>query len=524
MKVVTSDQMRLIDRSADNMGLTTEILMENAGRAVAEETKKLIGEITGKSILVLIGPGNNGGDGLVAARYLQDFGATVHLYLCSNRQPGDKNFQMTQERNITTIFAEQDADSSILVQELNSSGIVIDAILGTGKKRVLSGVYKQVLTKLLIAKEHNPQLKIIAVDIPSGMDADNGSIDQACPKADATITLGLPKTGLYNFPGAKRTGKLIIADIGIPESLSKDINTELITEDYVRSVLPNRSPNSNKGTFGRVMVVAGSINYVGAAYLACMGAARIGAGLVTLATPRSIHGILAAKLTETTYVPLPEVETGIAGATAFQVLKKQLPDYRVLLMGCGLGQHPETLKFIRSILFDTSQSHFAPAVLDADALNALAKTPEWWHKLGENAILTPHPGEMARLNQVSLEEIQQERLYFAQNAAKEWQKIVVLKGAYTIIANPDGRTRICPFANAALATAGTGDVLAGIITGLVGQNMPLFDAAVCGVHLHAAAAEILTSEMGNAGIIASDLLPVLPLLQKKLRDKNNNGN
>jgi ADP-dependent NAD(P)H-hydrate dehydratase / NAD(P)H-hydrate epimerase len=519
MKVVTSDQMRQIDRSADNMGLTTEILMENAGRSVAEETRKLVGDIKGKNIAVLIGPGNNGGDGLVAARYLQDFGGIVHIYMCSNRAANDKNFLLTQEKNVTTIFAEKDADASQLMHELNHCSIVIDAIFGTGKKRALTGVYKQTLTKLAVAKQNRPELMIIAVDIPSGMDSDNGTIDPVCPKADATITLGFPKTGLYNFPGAKRTGKVIIADIGLPPSLAKDINTELITEDYVRSVLPNRSPNSNKGTFGRVMVVAGSTNYIGAAYLACMGAARSGAGLVTLAAAESLIPILAAKLTETTYIPLPEADHGAIGADAFPVIKKQLPDYRVILMGCGLGQHAETVKFVKSMLFDSSQAHYTPVLLDADALNALSKQPEWWHKLGENVILTPHPGEMARLSDVSLEEVQKERLSFAQNAAKEWQKIVVLKGAYTIIADPDGRTRISAFANAALASAGTGDVLAGIIAGLIGQNMPLFDAAVSGVFLHAGAAELLIPEMGNAGIIASDLLTSLPRLMKKIREK-----
>jgi NAD(P)H-hydrate epimerase len=393
MKVVTSDQMRLIDRSADNMGLTTEILMENAGRKVAEETRNLIPEIAGKNVLVMIGPGNNGGDGLVAARYLQEYGANIHLYMVSSRSPEDKNYQKTQEINLNTVFAEKDGDSGILKNELKQCDIVIDAILGTGKKRVLTGIYKQVLTKLLVEKEKRPELKIIAVDVPSGMDADNGAIDPVCPKADVTITLGLPKTGLFNFPGAKRTGKVIIADIGIPESLSKDINTELITADYVKSILPNRSPNSNKGTFGRVMVVAGSINYVGAAYLACMGAARIGAGLVTLATPESLHGIMAAKLTETTYLPLPEAENGIIGSDAFNILKKHLPDYRVMLMGCGLGQHPETFKFIRSVLFDTSQSHFAPVILDADALNALARSSIWWQKLGRMQYSHPIPGK-----------------------------------------------------------------------------------------------------------------------------------
>jgi ADP-dependent NAD(P)H-hydrate dehydratase / NAD(P)H-hydrate epimerase len=518
MKVVTSDQMRQIDRTAAKSGLTTELLMENAGRAVAEEIHKLLGDLSGKNLLVLTGPGNNGGDGLVAARYLQEMGGLVNLYVCSPRSQSDKNYALTQERKIPTVHAENDADLTTLKHLLSTADVVVDAIFGTGKKRAFSGIYKEVLTRLASARENRPNLSVIAVDIPSGMDADNGSIDPACPKADATITLGFPKTGLYNFPGAKRVGKLIITDIGIPPHLAKDVNTELITDGYVKALLPNRSPNSNKGTFGKVLVIAGSSNYIGAAYLACMGAYRSGAGLVTLATARSLYPILAAKLTETTYLPLPEAEEGIIGNAAYPVIAGQLPDYRVVLMGCGLGQHEETVNLIKSVLFNSSQTHFTPVILDADALNALAKEQEWWHKLGENVILTPHPGEMARLTQASREEVQKEKLAFAQNAASEWHKIVILKGAFTVIAAPDGRTRICPFANAVLASAGTGDVLAGIVAGLVGQNMPLFDAAACGVYLHARAGEMLAEEMGNAGVMAGDLLPVIPRLLKRIKE------
>jgi hydroxyethylthiazole kinase-like uncharacterized protein yjeF len=516
--------MRQVDRNAESIGLTTEILMENAGRTVAEETSRLVGDVIGKNILVLIGPGNNGGDGLVAARHLNDSGANVYLFMCKPRPDTDKNYKSCLEKQMPVIDADSDVDLSGLTRLLNTCEIVIDAIFGTGIKRELAGTYKQVLTRLLAAKENGKQLTIIAVDMPSGMDADNGAIDPVCPKADATVTLGYPKTGLYNFPGAKRAGKVIIADIGIPPSLVKDINTELITEDYVKSILPNRSPNSNKSTFGKILVIAGSINYIGAAYLACMGAFRCGAGLVTLATAKSLQPILAAKLTEATYIPLPEADDGIIGPAAFSTLEKHLTDYRALLMGCGLGQHTETVKLLQSVLFDASQMHFKPVILDADALNALASSSEWWHRLGENVILTPHPGEMARLTDMPLTEVQKERLSFARNAAADWHKIVVLKGAYTIIAAPDGRTRICPFANAVLASAGTGDVLAGIIAGLVGQNVPLFDAAVAGVYLHARAGEMLAEQIGNAGTIASDLLPILPAIIKNIKLSNGYNN
>ena len=519
MKVVTAEQMHHIDQTAANVGLTTKILMENAGRAVAEETKKLLNGVMGKHLLVLTGPGNNGGDGLVAARYLEDWGAEVSLYLCSQRSPGDANYTLTQERKIDTISADQDTTFASLEQRLSVSEAVIDAVFGTGRSRAIEGIFKEVMERVTAAKEKRPELFVIAVDVPSGLDANTGAVDPSCPHANATITLGYPKPGLYNFPGAERAGKVIIADIGIPPTLARDITTELITEEWVRSVLPRRPASANKGTFGKVMVVAGSINYIGAAYLACMGAARAGVGLVTLSTARSLQPILAAKLTEVTYVPLPEAGTGIISSKATAILQERLADYNVLLMGCGLGQSADVVKFIKSTLFDVPQLRSMSLVLDADALNTLTQVPHWWQKLGQDVILTPHPGEMARLTGLSLDTVQQERLEIAQKTAREWQKVVVLKGAYTIVAAPDGQTKISQAANPGLASAGTGDVLTGIIAGLRAQGLSPFDAAACGVYLHAQAGELVRQEMGDAGMVASDLLPKIPRVIKTLKLK-----
>lgn len=510
MKVVTAEQMREIDRKADSIGLTAETLMENAGRAVAEETRKFIGSVIGKHILVIVGPGNNGGDGLVAGRYLEDWGAEVGFYLCRQRSGGDKNLALAQERAISVIQADQDKGFATLDGLLASSEVVIDAVFGTGRSRAVEGVFKQVLTRLVAAKQNNPKLSVIAVDVPSGLDSDTGAVDSSCPYADATVTLGYPKPGLFNFPGAERAGKVVVADIGIPPSLAENITTELITEDWARSVLPKRPADANKGSFGRVLVVAGSINYIGAAYLACMGAARVGAGLVTLSTASSLQPILAAKLTEVTYAPLPEAEAGVIAAEAASVLKQWLPDYEVLLMGCGLGQSAQVVKFIKSTLFGLSRSSSPALVLDADTLNILAQVPNWWQKLKHDAILTPHPGEMARLAGISVDEVQRERLEIARKAATEWHKVIVLKGAYTVVAASDGRARISQMANPGLASAGTGDVLTGVIAGLVAQGLSLFDAAACGVYLHGQAGEVVRRELGDAGMLAGDLLPVLP--------------
>jgi hydroxyethylthiazole kinase-like uncharacterized protein yjeF len=519
MKIVTAEQMRHIDRTAADMGLTTEILMENAGRAVAEETKKLMGKIVGKNVLVLVGPGNNGGDGLVAARYLEEAGARVTLYLSSNRPIDDKNYQLTQERKITTLNADQDEHFAKLDKVLSSSEVAIDALFGTGQSRTIEGKFKQVMTKINDARQKRPELFIIAVDVPSGLDTNTGAVDAVCISADATITLGYPKHGLYNFPGAEMAGKVFIADIGIPPILAKDITTELITEGWVKSVLPKRPARANKGTFGKVMVISGSINYVGAPYLACMGAARVGSGLVTLGTTKSLQSILATKLTEVTYAPLPETTNDVISSEAAVALRPHLSNYDVLLLGCGLGQDPGVVKFIKAILFTIPEVHLMLLVLDADALNVLAQIPEWWQKLNKDVILTPHPGEMSRLTGLPLNKIQQDRLVIAQQASAKWQKVVVLKGAYTIIAAPGGQTKICQEANPGLASAGTGDVLSGIIAGLAAQGLSSFDAAACGVYIHAQAGGWVRQEMGDTGMLASDLLPILPRVIKSIKEK-----
>jgi NAD(P)H-hydrate epimerase len=510
MKVVTAEQMREIDRSAASIGLPAEALMENAGRAVAEGTRKLIGSVIGKHVLVIVGTGNNGGDGLVAGRYLDDWGAEVSLYLCKQRSTDDKNLALALERDITIVQADQDKDFVRLGSLLGASEVVIDAVFGTGRSRAVDGVFKEVLTRVIKSKQENPKLMVIAVDVPSGLDSDTGAVDPSCPYADATVTLGYPKPGLFNFPGAERAGRVIIADISIPPNLAENIPTELITEDWVKSVLPNRPLGANKGSFGKILVVAGSINYIGAAYLACMGAARVGAGLITLSTASSLQPILAARMTEVTYAPLPEAEAGIIASKAASVLKRWLPDYDVLLMGCGLGQKAQVAEFVKSVLFGLVPGSSPALVLDADALNALAQIPNWWQKLSQDAILTPHPGEMARLAGVSVDDVQRQRLEIARKAAVEWRKVVVLKGAYTVVATSDGRARISQVANSGLASAGTGDVLTGVIAGLVAQGLSLFDAAACGVYLHGQAGEMVRREMGDAGMLAGDLLPALP--------------
>ncbi len=519
MKIVTADQVRQIENQAVNLGVSLETLMENAGNAVATQVRQVLHSAVGKRVLVLVGPGNNGGDGLVAARYLHDWGAKVNICLCASRAQNDRNLKLAMQCGIPIIHAYEGRALADLRASISSADVIIDALFGIGKIRSIEGIFKEVLQNVSMVKGTKSKPVLVAVDLPSGLDSDTGEVEPSCPSADITVTFGYPKIGLFSFPGAEKVGKLVIADIGIPQDLAQDIDVELITEEWVRETLPQRPLNAHKGSFGKVLVIAGSINYIGAAYLACMGAARVGAGLVTLATATSLQPILASKLTEITYIPLPEAETGVIGSQAISTLQLELSNYDVLLLGCGLGQHPETVEFVKSLLTDSSQlSAVSCLILDADAVNTLAQIPQWWRKLRQDAILTPHPGEMARLLGISAKEVQGSRLSITQRSAKKWKKTVVLKGANTIVAAPNGEAKVNNAANPALASAGTGDVLAGAIAGLAAQRLSLFDAAACGVYLHSRAGDIVAEELGDAGVIATDLLPVLPRVIKALRE------
>jgi len=518
VKVVTTAEMVDLERLSDAAGIPPSELMEHAGLAIARKIHSLVGNVAGCDILVLVGPGNNGGDGLVAARHLRDWGARVCVYLPVKRKEDDKNLQLVKERIIRIIVAEDDKKYADLHQALSTAEVVVDAIFGTGKLRPITGAIKDVLNRVRNEKKARPEMKIVAVDFPSGVDSDSGEADAATLAADMTITLGYPKIGLFYFPGSELTGKLEIVDIGIPSNLGENIATELITADWVRIKLPRRPRNAHKGTFGKVLICAGSMQYIGAAYLACEAAMRVGAGLVTLATAQSIQPIMAAKLTETTYAPLPEAEPGYIGGATARIVHERLADYDVLLIGCGLSQHPSVVNFVRDVLLKMPSSLKPKVVIDADALNALAQTPEWWKKLKRDAILTPHPGEIARLSGLSMKAISQDRLHAARECASKWNKTVILKGANSIIAAPDGKTRINAAANAGLASAGTGDVLAGTVAGLLAQGLSYSDAAACGAYLHTDAADTISSDLGDAGMIASDLLPALPKVIKNIKE------
>ncbi len=517
MKILTTSQIRLLEENCGRIGLTTDILMENAGKAVAEEVKRVLENIEQHPILFLIGPGNNGGDGLVAARLLDNWGGKVSVYILGQRPQDDPKLKLVRERGITCVDLAEDEGLKRLDELLASADAIVDAIFGTGITRRFSTIIATVLEKVSESKKERRAQRIFALDLPSGLNADTGEIDPDALYADYTITLGFPKPGLFKLPGATKVGRISVVDIGMPAHLVEEAVTELIIGDWVKSVLPERPPRANKGTFGRVLVVAGSINYIGAAYLACSGAMRVGAGLVTLAS--GLQPILASKITEVTYLPLPEIRPGIISPDAVKLIFQQLEGYNVLLMGCGLGQSESAVKLVKTILIEGHKQPLPPLVLDADALNTLANTSDWWTRLTADAILTPHPGEMARLAGMTVEEVQTDREGIARKMAEKWHKTIVLKGAHTVVASPQGKVKISLAANAGLASAGTGDVLTGAIAGLVAQGLPLFDAAACGVYLHTEAGEMVKARLGDAGMIATDLLPELPQVIKQIKEK-----
>ncbi|OBW63038.1 MAG: carbohydrate kinase [Dehalococcoides mccartyi] len=510
MEIISSVQMRQIEDACLKQGISTETLMENAGRAVAVFARHLLEEQNGCRVLILAGAGNNGGDGLVAGRYLRSWGEKVSIFVPFIDTPKGTTVQGCLEAS-GDIFA----GLAELEEHLADADLVIDALLGTGVNRPLEGIYKEALQMTANVRNTRPEMQVLAVDLPSGLNADTGQADDACLKADFTLSLGIAKQGLFTHRGLELSGAVSVADIGIPPELTTDIQAVLIEKDWAKSVLPVRSPHANKGNFGRVMIVAGSDRYIGAAILAGSAAMRVGAGLVTLALPESLTGAVASRIPEATYLPLPEVSSGTADNSAARFVLSELGKYDVLLIGPGLGQTGYSARLVTEVLSNLPVG--LKVIIDADALNILSAIPDWWLEYKFDAVLTPHPGEMARLAKTTTEAVQSDRFGLCQKFACKWGKTLILKGAGTIVTSPQGETLCNPAANPVLASAGTGDVLAGIIGGLLGQGVSLFEAAGLGVYLHSLAAEALRSEIGDAGVLASDLLLKLPVVIKGLK-------
>jgi NAD(P)H-hydrate epimerase len=517
VKIVTAAQMAASETASERHGVSTDTLMENAGLAVARAARQDLGGAAGARVLVLVGPGNNGADGLVAARHLRRWGAEVTAYLVTRRAASDPKMDLAQEYGVGVLHSANDPGLAQLERLLAGSRLVIDAVLGTGRARPLEGAVRDAMLCLGAARGVKIRPRVLALDLPTGLNPDTGEVDPACPVADFTVALGLPKAGLLAFPGAAHVGELIVADIGLPSGLEEEegIDLELLTSELAGRLLPARPLNSHKGTFGHALVIAGSRNYVGAAYLASQAAVRSGAGLVTLATPESVYPIAAGKLTEVIHLPLPEDDEGCVSPEAADSIRSKVGRYNSILLGCGLGRTKGTTEFVERLVSEVRPA--APMLIDADGLNNLSALADWWRRLEGPVAVTPHPGEMATLTGASTAEVQQDRVESARRWAAHWNVTVVLKGAHTVIAEPGGPVRVSPFANPGLASGGTGDVLAGIIAGLLAQGLSPADATCCGVYLHGQVAEAVRDRMGDAGTIASDLIELLPETMGRLR-------
>ncbi len=505
MKLVTVTQMRAIEKDADASGVSYAELMENAGRGLAELVHALGQENGWDEVTGLVGSGNNGGDTLVSLAWLAQAGWRTHAYLV-NRKKDDELIARYLSAGGEVSESALDENDEALAAFLNQSHVLLDGLLGTGIKLPLKREAAQVLEKTnLILSQMDLPAFVVAVDCPSGVDCDTGEAADETIPADLTVTMAAAKQGFLKLPAFEFVGELQMVEIGLPENLDSwnAIQTDAADWDMVSALLPERMLASHKGTFGTAFVVAGSTSYTGAALLAGKAAYRVGAGLVMMAVPEPLHVALAGHLPEAIWVLLPH-ESGFISDTASDDVLQNLERATAILVGPGLGDRLSTRAFIENLI----PAIKLPMVVDADGLRHVSQIKDWPKKLFAPAVLTPHPGEMSALTGLSKEEIQSNRESIAMKYAKEWGHVVVLKGAFTVIASPDGRSTIIPVATPALAKAGTGDVLAGLIVGLrAQQGLSAYDSAVAGTFIHAQAGLFAAEALGTTtSVLASDVL------------------
>jgi ADP-dependent NAD(P)H-hydrate dehydratase / NAD(P)H-hydrate epimerase len=536
MKCVSVQEIVAIEKEADQKGFTYSMMMENAGKGLADLILDKFSGIDNRTILGLVGSGNNGGDTLVALDYLNQNGWRTSVLIIRPREPDDPLIERFETSGGKLIRLNGKFSKENLKELLEENHIILDGILGTGIRLPL----KEELAKLMgfissqIELMEEPPI-IVAVDCPSGVDCDSGESAKECLHADLTVTMAAIKQGLLKFPAYELAGEIQVVSIGLPsdeEDLQawKDVKTFIPDQSWVKNVLPDRPLDSHKGTFGTALIVAGSINYTGAAYLAGRAAYLSGTGLVTLAVPNPIHAILAGQIPEATWLILPH-EIGVIAESAADVVHHNLERTTALLVGPGFGMEETTGEFIKRLLVNSisknirsmgflsktekmdqdDETHLPPLVIDADGLKLLKRIPDWAKVIPGEAVLTPHPGEMSFLTGLPVKEIQAERIGAARKWSKEWGHVVVLKGAFTVICSPEGECAIVPVASPALARAGSGDVLAGIIVGLRAQGVSAFHAAVAGAWIHAQAGVTAAIDIGNTcSVLAGDILERIP--------------
>jgi NAD(P)H-hydrate epimerase len=526
-KVVSVEQMVAIEKQADADGLSYGTMMENAGRSVAEIILQQWPQADSFRVLILVGPGNNGGDGLVAGYYLAQAGAEVTFYLLKERSRTDENFLRITESQAEVVKMADDVQLKQLTSLIHRSDLIIDGLLGTGFSLPLRGEAKKLLRKVDSEKSKSSRkILIAAIDCPSGMDCDTGEVAGEAVSADLTITLAAAKRGMLQPIAMACIGKLVVGDIGLGgvKTEMSQVALEMMDIQTAREWLPARPQVSHKGTYGRVLIVAGSMNYPGAAALAAMGAYRSGVGLVTLAVPEPIYTALVGVVPEATWILLPHSQGAIT-SNAVDVLTETIEKAQALLIGPGFGLDHHSQQFLTKLFggkeagerlgFINAESpedgyRLPPLVLDADALKLIAQDSAWPGLIPAKSVLTPHPGEMSVMCGVSVAQIQDDRVGIAEYWAKEWGHVLVLKGANTVVASPKGAVMVIPVASSALAKAGTGDVLAGVIASLIAQGLKPYLAACLGAYLHARAGVLAAELYGTpVSVSASDVADAL---------------
>ena len=501
MRLVTAEEMRQADSTAINdFGIPGIVLMENAGTAVIQEAEKMLGSLEGKKVAVFCGGGNNGGDGLVVARHLYNHGCEVRLYFLTDpdifRGDALTNYTILQNMGVTGYWLTEGSRLNVARMALWSSDLAIDAIFGTGLRDNVTETPQAVIN--IINESNTP---VISCDIPSGLSSLTGHPMGVAVKADVTVTFGLCKLGLV-MPAAKEyVGKLKLADISLPVQVEEELGSrlELIDEAYCRRWLLPREADTHKGDFGHVTVVAGSKSMPGAALLTARGAAQMGAGKVSGALPSVCRTAFTSCLPEALLLDLPDNEEGGISIDAKEIIADYSADAYVV--GPGMGRCENSLNLIRELLPLLKK----PTVLDADALFAVCGYLRLLKNAKAPLVITPHPGEMAKLLGVSIDDVQANRVNVAAGFARQTNVVVVLKGAGTIIATPDGRITVNSTGNPGMSTGGSGDVLSGMIATLLAQGLPPAAAAACAVWIHGRAGDIAAEKGSQVSLLAGDI-------------------
>ncbi len=508
MHLLTAEEMQKLDRKAINeLGIPGVVLMENAGLQVVEAIYRMIGDPKGKTVTIFAGKGNNGGDGFVIARHLINAGADVKVMLLAEVKDitGDAkiNLDILQRMGQKLHPVINPNSLNIVKLAMVYTDLIVDAIFGTGFKGAVPDYIGNVIE--IINTSGKP---VISVDIPSGLEANTGKVHGPCIKAHVTVTFAHPKLGQFIQQGPEYVGELTVADISIPPDLveTQGIKRFLITPGIINKIIPVRRRDGHKGTYGRVLVVGGSAGLSGAAAMASTAALKAGAGLVTLAVPAGLHDLMEVKLTEVMTSPLPETDAVSISVDALPSVQKLLEGADILALGPGISTHESTVAFVRQLLPVLQR----PAVIDADGLNALVDAVDQLKECPAPLILTPHPGEMARLAGIKTEEVQNNRVEIVLRASQEWGTVVVLKGYRTLVAAPDGTLYVNPTGNPGMASGGTGDVLTGVIAGFLAQGLTPLEAAVAGVYFHGLAGDLAAEQKGMLSLVAGDLLEFLP--------------